>query len=399
MTSLFALRSIIVPQLAPTFQLQGLGLSNKQVYEQLHNVIIHILCKKEPGLLIIDDAQWVDSRSWDLLMKIFNGMTTMAKKFKHLVVVATRPSDLENKDGESLKGIRKFRKWFSEKKPDTLEKNPFFPGMSEAEEEEPARKVRAPRGTGIKGNLVHISLKDLDESSMKSVIANEINCPKEEVDDDLYRRVMEASSGSPTNAKIYVSWALEKQIIIEPGNDEGEDSGGNGAGIQAAFGSNNSIAMPSDGVVRTRRKTAHRGSTKSAPKSNPSARESRAIAVENKRNKWRLQSSSIEIKFPDSVKSVILSRIDHMDYELSEALKVASCIGFKFEVELLRYMMDSTEGALERILDELREKRFFEAVIADHSDMSRRMFKFREHSVFGSVKTLLMGSQRKQMHR
>ena len=374
--------SIIVPQLAPTFQLQGLGLSNKQVYEQLHNVIIHILCKKEPGLIIIDDAQWVDSRSWDLLIKIFNGMTTMAKKFQHLVVVATRPLDLESNDvGESLKGIRKFRKWFSEKQPETLEKNSFFPEKSGAEEEVPVRKARAPRATGIKGNLVHISLKDLDESSMKSIIANEIKSPKEEVDDDLYRRVMEASSGSPTNAKIYVSWALEKQLIIEPENDEGEDS---------AVAQTITAMELRGGSARLRRKSNKQRLSMKSTKL--------PIAEGKKRNKWRLQSSSIEIKFPASVNSVILSRIDHMDYELGEALKVASCVGFKFEVELLRYMMNATEAELERILDELSEKRFFEAIIADHGDVSRRMFKFREHSVFGSVKTLLMGSQRKQMH-
>jgi len=117
------------------------------------------------------------------------------------------------------------------------------------------------------------------------------------------------------------------------------------------------------------------------------------------RKKWRLQSSSIEIKFPDSVKSVILSRIDHMDYELSEALKVASCIGYRFEVSLLAYVMRVSRSGIERILDPLKEKGFVEPVMTDSHNQTRRSYKFKEHAVFGSVKTLLMGSQRQSMHQ
>mmetsp|Transcript_22021 Transcript_22021/g.45872 ORF Transcript_22021/g.45872 Transcript_22021/m.45872 type:complete len:1993 (-) Transcript_22021:215-6193(-) len=384
--------SIIVPQLAPAFQLQGLGLSNKQVYEQLHNVILHLLNLAEPGLLVIDDAQWIDPKSWELLIKIFSGGTALAKKFKHMVVVATRP--ITNKGGL----LAKFMEWFAWKKPDTLEdfKTRHNNGMTE---QSTTRSTREHGRTDFKPLFAQITLKDLKEKNMREIIAKELDCTVEQIDEDLYHRVLEAAGGSPSNAKIYVSWAREKHVIIEPGTKD-ESTEGTIAG--GKVGTYKSVKGPPLTRVGSYSKSSKEDEAPYQKKRTTSSVRVRGGPGQSTReelnlNLWRLRKASIEIKFPDSVKSVILSRIDNMDYELSEALKVASCIGYKFEVELLRYVMKVTEGEVDKILEALREKRFLEIVMSDQSE-SRRMYKFKEHPVFGSVKTLLMGSQRVQMH-
>ena len=95
--------------------------------------------------------------------------------------------------------------------------------------------------------------------------------------------------------------------------------------------------------------------------------------------------------------AVILSRVDHLDYELSETLKVASCIGYRFDMDVLAHAMDCNMDALSGFLDLLEEKNFLE-ILTNENNTDNKTYKYKEHAVFGSIKTLLMGSQKVIIH-
>lgn len=186
-------------------------MSNKKIYEQLHNIIIMLLCKKEPGVLIIDDAQWIDANSWELLMKIFSGSTATAKRFKHMIIVATRPHNEKN-------SIKTFIDWFDKQNPLTMRDFEQRALDKEQAAYTGATLERKQRASGIKGNLVSLTMEELSISSMQQIIAYELGCDVHDIDSEVFESVLEASGGNPANAKIYVTWAKEKHIIIEPGD-------------------------------------------------------------------------------------------------------------------------------------------------------------------------------------
>ena len=294
--------SIIVPQLAPSIQLKGLGLSNKKIYEELHKIVIQLLCSRPPSLIIIDDAQWIDKKSWVLIQDILlqcrqmRGDGPSLHKFMHVIMVVTRPP-VSDKDT-----ISTFLSWLKEN--------------------EASNSIE---------QCMYMNISDMSEDSITSIISEELGSKAlTTIDPAVAEIVINAASGNPSHAKIFVSWAKEKKIIVQD----------------------------NDGV-------------------------------------WKLKNSAVEINFPESMNAVILSRVDHLDYELSETLKVASCIGYRFYVEMLAHAMDCELDVLEPVLETLEKKEFIDE---DNNVIGGKCYKYKEHAVFGSIKTLLMGSQKIVIH-
>ena len=205
--------SIIVPQLAPTFQLKGLGLSNKKIYEELHRIVIDLLATRPPSLIVIDDAQWIDKMSWNLIEDILKKSKSQGNiiagrhsrrmgsepnskaspsspsselrsvrfnKFQHIIAVVSRPPD------EQEDVIATFLEWL-----DANEKD---------------RNIDP---------VLRMNLGTMDNGSLAEIIAQEIGVHADRVDKAILDVVTNAAAGNPSHAKIFVSWIKEKNIAIE----------------------------------------------------------------------------------------------------------------------------------------------------------------------------------------
>ena len=297
-------------------------------------MIIDLLCTRPPSLIVIDDAQWIDKQSWNLIEHIMHKskshgnmvtprvskrnkeaphpITSMGSdltsvkfnKFQHIVVVVTRPPA---DDGDIIAGFLSRSENDENKKNvdavfhldlDSMDKG----SISAIIGEEPAERA---------------ALRDVDLTPCRFLVAaSELGTTTDNVDNSILDVVTNAAGGNPSHAKIFVSWVKEKNIAIE---------------VEGA---------------------------------------------------WKLKSAAVEISFPESMNAVILSRVDHLDYELSETLKVASCIGYRFEMEVLAHAMNCDSKVLADFLDVLEKKNFLE-LISNEGTSENKTYKYKEHAVFG----------------
>jgi len=59
--------TVIVQELCPVSKLKGLGLTKQQLVDKLHRIVNHLFCLAPSCVIVIDDAQWMDLQSWNLL--------------------------------------------------------------------------------------------------------------------------------------------------------------------------------------------------------------------------------------------------------------------------------------------------------------------------------------------
>lgn len=69
--------------------------------------MIDLLCSRPASLIVVDDAQWIDKKSWNLIEDILVRCRQMRAegpsmhKFMHVLMVATRPP-VSDKDTISI---------------------------------------------------------------------------------------------------------------------------------------------------------------------------------------------------------------------------------------------------------------------------------------------------------
>tara|TARA_B110000305_G_C19260272_1_gene549167 strand:+ start:111 stop:926 length:816 start_codon:yes stop_codon:yes gene_type:complete len=101
----------------------------------------------------------------------------------------------------------------------------------------------------------------------------------------------------------------------------------------------------------------------------------------------------IDMKFPESVKGAILSRLDTLDPELLEFLKVASCVGYKFPIDLVGEVCSSEDTP---ITADAANWLIQAGFIKKNSINS---YQFCQHVVLSCANELLMDRQRFVIHR
>jgi len=108
-----------------------------------------------------------------------------------------------------------------------------------------------------------------------------------------------------------------------------------------------------------------------------------------------------DIKFPESIKGAILSRLDSLEGDLMQLLKVASCIGYRFGIDLVSKALDQVEKKfLAYSIGQLVDKGLImrdEGVVGLSGGGDS--FKFCQHVVIHCVNELMMGSQRYVIHK
>ena len=181
--------SIIVPQLAPSFQLKGLGLSNDKVSELLHKAVINLLRKQPAGFFFIDDAQWIDDESWKLLESISSVLATAPSSFQHVICIASRPEADSNSAHHTYESFTAHL--------DAQDKQ-FRLGLLE-----------------FKAERHSVELGPLEDDVVYSIIADSLQTSVDCVDDAIFDIVSGAADGNPGHTKIFVEWALERGIIVK----------------------------------------------------------------------------------------------------------------------------------------------------------------------------------------
>ena len=109
---------------------------------------------------------------------------------------------------------------------------------------------------------------------------------------------------------------------------------------------------------------------------------------------WRVRESVLTITLPESVQSVLLSRLDRLTDELQHVLQVASVIGRVFERRVLARAID-TEVALERALWELEDR----ALIYQERTIPEVEYSFKHVLTQEAVYRSIVRQRREAMHR
>jgi predicted ATPase len=104
-----------------------------------------------------------------------------------------------------------------------------------------------------------------------------------------------------------------------------------------------------------------------------------------------------EMAAPDSLRELIVSRVDRLPPERQLAIKVASAIGRVFDVETVHdvHPLEVDRAALDDALDRLSDA----GLLSRSSDLGRPVFAFRHGIIQGVTYELLPFAQRRPLHR
>src|SRR5207342_2149894 len=87
---------------------------------------------------------------------------------------------------------------------------------------------------------------------------------------------------------------------------------------------------------------------------------------------WRLAAAPDEIAFPDTLRAVIMARIDRLDEEAKELLRIGAVIGRSFPHRVLSAIADEGSG-VDRRLAELQEL----GLVLEHSRAPELEYVFK----------------------
>lgn len=102
------------------------------------------------------------------------------------------------------------------------------------------------------------------------------------------------------------------------------------------------------------------------------------------------RSDDVTAAIPRELSSILLAPFNHLSPPLWDALKIASCIGYNFDIELY--------SSLDKVLDFMTKVK----ELADKHECFERNgshFRWKQQAVYEAVKSLLMVNQRQKIHR
>ncbi|MFQ5745340.1 MAG: AAA family ATPase, partial [Acidobacteriota bacterium] len=110
--------------------------------------------------------------------------------------------------------------------------------------------------------------------------------------------------------------------------------------------------------------------------------------------KWRATVQPQEIDIPDTIQAVILARIDRLQEDVKQVLKVASVIGRSFFYRVLSTLVED-EQKLDRCLDELQQVE----LIQERRRMPELEYIFKHTLVQEATYESILLDRRRQLHR
>ncbi|MGZ4394085.1 MAG: ATP-binding protein [Gaiellaceae bacterium] len=118
-----------------------------------------------------------------------------------------------------------------------------------------------------------------------------------------------------------------------------------------------------------------------------------AIARDSTTDSWAATVPMAEIALPDTLVGVVMARVDRLDEEQKEVLRLAAVIGRTFYDRVLR-AVSGESGSLGRILDELRDL----DLIEESSGAREREYAFKHAVIRDVVYESILLSRRAELH-
>jgi len=116
-------------------------------------------------------------------------------------------------------------------------------------------------------------------------------------------------------------------------------------------------------------------------------------------NRWCLDpGKAIEVNIPDTVADIINSRIDSLSHEARQLLEIASCIGSRFSLELMRKLIKNEITSLEEKIDELCRTGLIIRVFEQPASGKKDEFEFFHDRIYQNVYDHIAPDRREQLH-
>ena len=119
-----------------------------------------------------------------------------------------------------------------------------------------------------------------------------------------------------------------------------------------------------------------------------------AIVRDDAKNRWEEKVSVAEIAWPDGLVGVVMARVDRLDEDQKEVLRLAAVIGRTFHDRVLRAVAGEV-GALDRILDDLRRR----DLIQESNPTPELEYAFKHAVIRDVVYDSILKSRRVELHR
>jgi class 3 adenylate cyclase/tetratricopeptide (TPR) repeat protein len=109
---------------------------------------------------------------------------------------------------------------------------------------------------------------------------------------------------------------------------------------------------------------------------------------------WRVTTRLAELTIPDTIQGVIMARIDRLDEDVKEVLKLGSVIGQRFLYRIIRALADEVRQ-LDRDLDELQERELIRKMLR----VSELEYVFKHVLVQEATYGSILIERRRELHR
>ena len=114
---------------------------------------------------------------------------------------------------------------------------------------------------------------------------------------------------------------------------------------------------------------------------------------------WRLELENIDAaRLPNGLKDIINRKINNLDHQAKKLLEIAACIGSRFDLELLKKIIDTNEEFLEEQLKALSDAGLIVETFG-HSENDRvREFEFFHDQIYQNVYEQINSKLNMQIH-
>jgi class 3 adenylate cyclase/predicted ATPase len=117
--------------------------------------------------------------------------------------------------------------------------------------------------------------------------------------------------------------------------------------------------------------------------------------IKRKEVRVELRKSPKQIRVPDTIKSIVMERIDRMDEMDQKILGIASIVGHTFTMEDLTYLLGKSRVELSENLDRLEH---FEGEITRIKDEDNQKYRFNTPTVREVIYNSILKERRKELH-
>jgi class 3 adenylate cyclase/tetratricopeptide (TPR) repeat protein len=117
------------------------------------------------------------------------------------------------------------------------------------------------------------------------------------------------------------------------------------------------------------------------------------IAPDTDSRIWQLTAQADEVTIPDKLQGVIMARVDRLEEDVKQVLRIASVIGQNFSYRVLQ-ACDGADSGLDRCVDELQQM----GLICEIGGSPERQYGFKHALTQSAVYESLLLQQRRELH-